>query len=358
MKVLHLPTTVGGHSWGLSLAERDLGISSHVLSRSESWIGYGSDISLNLQNKNKIIQFLELFKAFLKYRKCYDIYHFNFGSSLIDYFNFGINLWDLPYYEGKKIMTYNGCDARQSNNYFYEDEISLTTKNIFCKHSHPNIGVCHSKRRDEIRRIRIKKVSKNVDHIFSLNPDLMNFLPKEKTTFLPYSIDGRNKIKPVIKTKSKKLKIIHSPTNRDAKGSNFIINSLEKLKEKYKNIEIEVVENTPHTKALKIYEEADIVVDQVLIGWYGGFGVEVMKMGKPLAVYIREEDLKFIPKQMSKDLKETIININPFNIEKVLSEYIESPVLLENKSKASVEYANNWHDPNKIAKITMSIYQK
>ena len=121
MKVLHLPTTVGGHSWGLSLAERDLGLSSHVLSRSESWIGYGSDISLNLQNKNKIIQFLELFKAFLKYRKSYDIYHFNFGSSLIDYFNFGINLWDLPYYEGKKIMTYNGCDARQSNYYFYKD---------------------------------------------------------------------------------------------------------------------------------------------------------------------------------------------------------------------------------------------
>ena len=54
---------------------------------------------------------------------------------------------------------------------------------------------------------------------------------------------------------------------------------------------------------------------------------------------------------MSKDLKETIININPFNIEKVLSEYIESPDLLENKSKASVEYVNNWHEPNKIAKI-------
>ena len=28
-------------------------------------------------------------------------------------------------------MTYNGCDARQSNYYFYEDEMSLTTKNIF-----------------------------------------------------------------------------------------------------------------------------------------------------------------------------------------------------------------------------------
>ncbi len=28
--------------------------------------------------------------------------------------------------------------------------------------------------------------------------------------------------------------------------------------------------------------------------------------------------LKFIPYQMAKDLKEAVININPFNIEKVL----------------------------------------
>ena len=51
-----------------------------------------------------------------------------------------------------------------------------------------------------------------------------------------------------------------------------------------------VVENTPHTKALKIYEEADIVIDQVLIGWYGGFGVEVMKM-ESLLQFISEKKI-------------------------------------------------------------------
>ena len=55
-------------------------------------------------------------------------------------------------------------------------------------------------------------------------------------------------------------------------------------------------------KALKIYEEADIVIDQVLIGWYGGFGVEVMKMGKPLAVYIRRR-FKVYPQTNVKRFK-------------------------------------------------------
>ena len=87
MKVLY------PHSWrslGISIAERDLGISSHVLSRSET-IGFiRFFIKSSKQKFNNSI--LELFKAFLKYRKSYDIYHFNFGSSLIDYFNFRINL--------------------------------------------------------------------------------------------------------------------------------------------------------------------------------------------------------------------------------------------------------------------------
>ena len=56
------------------------------------------------------------------------------------------------------------------------------------------------------------------------------------------------------------------------------------------------------------------MIDQILAGWYGAFGVEVMKMGKPLGVFIRDEDLKFVPKDMAKDLLDTVINIHPFNI--------------------------------------------
>lgn len=32
-----------------------------------------------------------------------------------------------------------------------------------------------------------------------------------------------------------------------------------------------------------------------------------MKMGKPVAVFIREADLKFIPQDMAKDVKEAVI---------------------------------------------------
>lgn len=118
-----------------------------------------------------------------------------------------------------------------------------------------------------------------------------------------------------------------------------------------------MVENIPNKKALEIYQKAHLIIDQVLIGWYGGFGVEVMKMGKPLAVFIREEDLKFIPKEMAKDLKDAIININPYNIEEELSKYIENTDLLYKKSQASIEYVHKWHNPLYVASITKKIYE-
>lgn len=351
MKVLHLPSAVGGNAWGLSLAERQLGLHSRVLNRSNDWFGYGCDFSLNLENKSKFFQSFKLFQTFLKVRNEYDVYHFNFGSSLIDYMSKGIHLLDIPYYKGKKVMTFNGCDARQKYPTIKRVKIAA------CHQKGCYNGMCNSGKLDNYRQKRIKKAAKHVDHFFALNPDLMYFLPSEKSSFLPYAIDGLNAIKPEKKNKTKKLRIIHSPTNREAKGSKFILNALKKLEEQFKNIEVQIVENVPNSKALQIYQQADIVIDQVLIGWYGGFGVEVMKMGKPLAVFIREEDLKFIPQQMAKDLKEAIININPFNIDSVLSEYVENPSLLKIKSEASLEFVNRWHNPIEVAKITKSVYE-
>lgn len=351
MKILHLPTPVGGHNWGLAQGEKALGLDSTVLIDANSWLNYKSDICLYKQEDNNFYKLFKRIQAFLEVRSKYDVYHFNFGSSLVDVRRYGINLWDLPFYDGKKIMTYNGCDARQKYPTMKRVDFSP------CHQEKCYNGMCNNGRLDAIRKKRIKLVDKNVDHIFALNPDLMHFLPKEKTTFLPYSVAGWEDISASKYKINKTIKIVHAPTNREAKGSKYILKALENLEGKYKNLEVILVENIPYEKALKLYQEADIVIDQVLIGWYGGFGVEVMKMGKPLGVFIREEDLKFIPSAMAKDLKNAVINLNPFNIEEELSRYIENSDLLIHKSNAGIEYVYKWHNPLYVASLTKKIYE-
>ncbi len=349
MKVLHLPTSVGGHSWWLSQAEKKLGLNSEVLILKQNWLNYNSDYNLNLQDISFIRQLFILFGWFKKSKKNYDVLHFNYGSSLLDFQKIGLLLLDLPFYLKKQkiIFTYNGSDARGVHPTEYWDEIENPKVSLYTKITRI------------VKKYKIKKVEKYADHIFALNPDLLHYLPS-KATFLPYTVyhwDAIHKSKYKYKIKEK-IKILHAPTSRELKGSKYILEALENLEKKYSNIEVQVIENIPHEKALKLYQEADLVIDQVLIGWYGGFAVEVMKMGKPVAVYIREEDLKFIPDEMAKDLKKSIINITPFNIEEVLSRYIENNSLLYKKSEQVVDYVEKWHNPLYVAKIVKEVYER
>jgi len=248
------------------------------------------------------------------------------------------------------IFTYNGCDARQK--YKTMERAAIAS----CYEKECYNGLCNSGTRDLIREKRIRIISKYADHIFAVNPDLLYFLPRNLSTFLPYTISSWYKIEAIPYKIDRRIRVVHSPTDRAAKGSRYIIQTLERLAKRFP-IDLSLIENMTNQKALEAYREADLIIDQILIGWYGGFAVEAMKMGKPVCVFIREDDLKFIPKNMEKDLLESVININPLNIERVLEEYFQNPHLLYEKGKAGLEYVHRWHDPVYVAGLTKAVYE-
>jgi glycosyltransferase involved in cell wall biosynthesis len=354
MKVLHLPTSVGGNSWGLAQGERLLGIESKVLVTSQNWLEYPADINLDLQNIYfKPLKVLKLLKTFLEIRYHYDIFNFNFGQSLIHNPAKYLNQFELPFYpkKAKLFVTYNGCDIRQKY------PTMQRTKIAACHNPNCYNGQCNSGKLDYYRRKGIEKMERYVSHIWALNPDLLYFLPKDKSSFLPYSIsfDGLDLALPKL---NRKLKIVHAPTNREAKGSDYILAALNKLQKKYSEfIEVHLVENIPHAKAIKIYRDADLIIDQILIGWYGGFAVEAMKMGKPVIARIAKEDLHFLPKAMAKDVLETVINAEPDTIYEVLLNCIENRKILKQHSELSLEYVNKWHNPKYVASLTKAKYE-
>jgi len=351
MKVLHLPTVVGGMAWELAQAEKRLGLDSKVLVGSHPWPDYPYDISLGWERKSPLEVFLSSLKAFWGHRRRFDVYHFNFGSTLVDFRRLGIHHWDLPFYgRGKKVFTYNGCDARQKFK-------TMARAKIAACHEPGCYGeICGSGERDKMKEKRIQKVSRYAHHVFAVNPDLLHFLPKSLSSFLPYCVARWDEIPALPYQVGREITIVHSPTDRVAKGTPYILAALENLKRKYP-IRIVLVEKKSHTEALEIYQQADLVIDQVLVGWYGSVAVEAMKMGKPVAVFIREEDLSFLPEQMARDLREAVIQIDPLSIETVLEEVLQNPRLLRLKSEAGQAYVHRWHDPVYVGSLTKSVYE-
>ncbi len=352
MRILHCPNEVGGNAWTLSRAERKLGLDSSVMVFQKNWLGYPADIDLGLDRNALARSALRLLTFLTKAVARYDVFHFNFGSSLLPqwrYMNF-LELADLPILRalGKKIVvTYQGCDVRQKGFCSRNFALSACTE--------PDCyGGCCNNNTDALKVKRAAKFSRYAHRIFSLNPDLLYVLPTG-AEFLPYASVDLDVWRPVKRSKGQKLAILHSPSERSVKGTKYILQAVERLQRQYKSVELMLVEATPHNRVRELYEMADLAIDQLLVGWYGGFAVEMMALGKPVVCYIREEDLKFIPQQMREDLP--IINANPDNIYEVLKGLIVERERFDLIGEQSRDYVERWHDPMKIAKRLKDVYE-
>ena len=62
MRVLHCPTETGGNAWGLSRAERELGIQSDVMVRRSSGQGFPTDMDLRLREGSLPARVLRLLR--------------------------------------------------------------------------------------------------------------------------------------------------------------------------------------------------------------------------------------------------------------------------------------------------------
>ncbi|MDD5259610.1 MAG: hypothetical protein PHD29_06565 [bacterium] len=343
--------------WALAQGEISLGMNSTVLLACQNYLHYPADIDLNLKdNTAKAVKFIKLASTFFALRNKYDIYHFNFGSSLIHFPSYNLNLLDLPFYpdRAKLFVTYNGCDARQKYPAMQRASIAPCHDPGCCG------SQCTSGKMDEYRRKSIQKMSRYVRHIWAVNPDLLYFLPVGKASFLPYAVLSAGAAAvPLPDFSKKKLKIVHAPTNRIAKGTDHILSVISKIQQTHADyIEFRLIENLAHQEALKIYQEADLVIDQILIGWYGAFAVETMMMGKPVIARIAREDLHFIPEQMAKDVLASVINADPSTLYGVLLRCLEDRAMLRQYAQAALDYANHWHNPAFVAGITKAEYEK
>jgi glycosyltransferase involved in cell wall biosynthesis len=148
--------------------------------------------------------------------------------------------------------------------------------------------------------------------------------------------------------------VLHAPSDPLIKGTAEIEAALEVLRNEF-DFDYRVVKGLPHAEAMKLYREADLVIDQVLAGWYGGFAVELMAMGKPVAAYIRDEDIGVLPPQMKEDLP--ILRIDPRSLVNDLRKIFASRDQWQAYGSQSRSFVERWHDPKKVSASLLRLYE-
>lgn len=328
VRILHAPADVGGHAAGLAQAERELGLRSDVAVFAASPYGYRSDIEFDLQGRGPWRRLGTRAAFTARALRDYDIIHFNFGQSLITLRAAGRVLNELPLLKRAGItilVTFQGCDVRPQGHCFCTQE--------------------HCRAEDRYRAPNAARFLRYADRCFHLNPDLRHWLPGSR--FLPYaSVDLATVRPPAELPPTGVVRIAHAPSNREVKGTAHLIAAVEQLRADGVAVALDLIEGVSREAVLKRVAAADVAVDQLLIGWYGGFAVEAMALRKPVVCHILEQTPEDNP--FGDELP--IVRATPATLLERLRELILDRDLRVRLGVEGRQFCERRHDPRLVAR--------
>jgi glycosyltransferase involved in cell wall biosynthesis len=330
-RILHAPADVGGHAYGLSRGERELGLKSDVVVFAPGPFGYGYDVDIEAGIDRPVWGRLARRASFLRRAVSeYDVFHFNFGLTFLTVRQFGAVLDELSLLKrlGKTVLvTYQGCDIRPKE---------------ACPCRRPQ---CYADTR--YRAPAAQRVLAKADRVFYLNPDLRRWLPEAR--FMPYaSVDARElALRP---EPEGEVVIAHAPTDVDIKGTRFLVAAVAQLLAEGLPVRLDLVQGVDRAEVLDRCAAAHLVVDQLLLGWYGALAVEAMALGRPVLGYIRELE----PADNPFGAQLPIVRTRQDTLADDLRALVLDPDRRRELGSASRLFAETAHNPRRIARDALA----
>jgi len=174
----------------------------------------------------------------------FDVFQFYFGNSLLR--DTLLDVRPLSLLRKKLFFYFCGCDIRDEKWTIMHYPISA------CAHCFPKL--C-SRNRPLAREMADRYGRVN----FVSTPDLLEFLPR--SVLLPQAVDF-DRIEPLLqegpppRPRPHHFVIAHAPTNRQIKGTQYLLDCVARLQARGCRIELLLIENLSHADALRKYREA------------------------------------------------------------------------------------------------------
>jgi hypothetical protein len=152
------------------------------------------------------------------------------------------------------------------------------------------------------------------------------------------------------------VRVAHAPSKRAVKGTEAVIAAVESLRARGAPIELDLIEGVPNREARLRYAAADVIVDQLKIGWYGMFAIESMALAKPVVVHLDEEAAAETEEAFGLDLP--LVRADEGSLEDVLAGLLEVRETLPELGQHSREYVERVHAHTTVARRVLEIYER
>ncbi|HEX7456422.1 MAG TPA: glycosyltransferase family 4 protein [Candidatus Nanoarchaeia archaeon] len=304
------------------------------------WIDVRYDVRVS-RPRNIKLQRIQGIYLLLKSLFKYDIFHFNFGRT---FFSYKYDHLILKLFRKKIVNTFRGSDV-----FDVERSIKEYGKESPYHKDYQLKGSEHYKKIEERKKFIISRS----DRIILIGPWMADSVGKYDQ-IIPYArdIDGIRKSK-TEPSPNQAFTIMHAPTDEEKKGTRYVVQAVEELRGKGVKVNLVLADKISRKDLYKKMSVADLIIDQLLIGWYGGLSVEAMALGKPVVCYLKEEYVKLVP--FGKNIP--IINANKDNLAEVLERLIKNRKGLAAIGKRGYEFVKKVHDAKIIAEQYKKVYE-
>jgi glycosyltransferase involved in cell wall biosynthesis len=175
---------------------------------------------------------------------------------------------------GKRIVVHPyGGDAR----------LASRTRAIPGWHAYSDVAPGEEDRDERAVAERLEAFGRGADAVLG-SADLVEDLPRVDGIFA-FPIDT-DEWRPVAPPDDDVVRIVHAPNHPHYKGTRYLTAAVEQLQAEGADVELVLVQGVPGDEARRRYEQADIAVDQLLIGAYAQFAIECMALGRPVVCYL------------------------------------------------------------------------
>jgi hypothetical protein len=150
----------------------------------------------------------------------------------------------------------------------------------------------------------------------------------------------------------KRALVFHSPSAPVTKGTPSVIEAAKVLKNRGFEFELVLNENRPRAELMEALKDADIVLDQFVIGGYGVAAIEAMAMGKPVVCYISPSCQTLYPPDLP------IVNANQENLADVLEPLLADGCRRHELGVKGRAFVEKYHDSKANVRQLLSIYSR
>ena len=181
--------------------------------------------------------------------------------------------------------------------------------------------------------------------IFVTTPDLLEFV--DDGIWLPLTVDTDEFTSSAPVLEREVPVVLHAPSASALKGSVYVDPVLTDLDARGL-IKYQRVQGVPHSELAEMVRNADIVVDQLLLGSYGVFACEAMAAGRVTVGHIADPVRDLLPADLP------IAEATPDDLSEVIERLVAERDSARKIAGAGPEYVRELHDGRKSVEVLLS----